>query len=211
LFLGNFFNGVVMNLETVFHITAFILVFTCLAISITFRRRAAQSGEKISQREEGALILTLRSLFGLALWGSVLLYLLNPAWLAWSHLELPAGVRWGGAALMAACLPFIYWLFRSLGLNVTHTVAIRKAHTLVTHGPYHWVRHPLYSTGLLFFLGLSVLAANWFIALAIMAAFAALTLRTPHEEARLIEKFGDEYRSYMQRTGRYFPRLWWSK
>jgi len=108
---------------------------------------------------------------------------------------------------MAACIPLIYWLFRSLGLNVTPTVAIRKTHTLVTHGPYRWVRHPLYSTGLLFFLGLSLLAANWFIALAILAGFTALTLRTPHEEARLIGKFGDEYRSYMRATGRYFPRL----
>lgn len=196
-----------MSLETVFQIAAIVLVLTAVAISITFRRRAAQSGEKISQREEGILILTLRSLLGLSLWGSALIYLLNPVWLEWSHLDLPVEVRWGGALLMAACIPLIYWLFRSLGLNVTPTVAIRKTHTLVTHGPYRWVRHPLYSTGLLFFLGLSLLAANWFIALAILAAFAALTLRTPHEEARLIEKFGDEYQSYMQSTGRYFPRL----
>lgn len=31
--------------------------------------------------------------------------------------------------------------------------------------------------------------------------------RTPHEEAQLIERFGNEYRSYMLRTGRYFPRF----
>jgi len=34
-----------------------------------------------------------------------------------------------------------------------------------------------------------------------------LAIRTPIEEARLIEKFGDEYRAYMRRTGRFIPRL----
>jgi len=34
-----------------------------------------------------------------------------------------------------------------------------------------------------------------------------LLLRTSKEEARLIETFGDEYREYMQRTGRFLPRM----
>ena len=108
---------------------------------------------------------------------------------------------------MLACLPLIYWLFSSLGKNVTPTVAIRKEHSLVTYGPYRWVRHPLYSVGLVLFLGLSLLAANWFIALAVLCGSPILALRTRIEEARLIEKFGDDYRQYMKTTGRYFPRL----
>ncbi len=32
-------------------------------------------------------------------------------------------------------------------------------------------------------------------------------MRTPLEEQKLIEAFGDEYRAYMQRTGRYLPKL----
>ena len=38
-------------------------------------------------------------------------------------------------------------------------------------------------------------------------AFIAMAIRTPKEEANLIEKFGDEYRDYMKRTGRFFPKL----
>jgi protein-S-isoprenylcysteine O-methyltransferase Ste14 len=38
-------------------------------------------------------------------------------------------------------------------------------------------------------------------------AFIAMASRTPKEEANLIEKFGDEYRDYMKRTGRFLPRL----
>jgi protein-S-isoprenylcysteine O-methyltransferase Ste14 len=38
-------------------------------------------------------------------------------------------------------------------------------------------------------------------------AFTAMAARTPKEEANLIEKFGDEYREYMKRTGRFLPKL----
>jgi protein-S-isoprenylcysteine O-methyltransferase Ste14 len=40
-----------------------------------------------------------------------------------------------------------------------------------------------------------------------MIGFALLVIRTPIEEAKLIEKFGDEYRAYVRRTGRFLPRL----
>jgi protein-S-isoprenylcysteine O-methyltransferase Ste14 len=50
-------------------------------------------------------------------------------------------------------------------------------------------------------------ADNWLIAALGVLAFIAMAKRTPQEEANLIEKFGDEYREYMKRTGRFFPRL----
>jgi protein-S-isoprenylcysteine O-methyltransferase Ste14 len=34
-----------------------------------------------------------------------------------------------------------------------------------------------------------------------------MAIRTPKEEANLIEKFGDEYRDYMKRTGRFLPKV----
>jgi protein-S-isoprenylcysteine O-methyltransferase Ste14 len=127
--------------------------------------------------------------------------------MSWAQMELPFWLRWAGGFLMLGCVPLIYWVFSSLGKNVTQTVAIRKEHSLVTSGPYRWVRHPLYSVGLLLFLSFSLLAANWFIALAIAAALKILSLRTTIEEARLVDKFGDDYRQYMQSTGRYLPRF----
>ena len=95
----------------------------------------------------------------------------------------------------------------SLGKNITDTVVTRKEATLVTHGPYHWVRHPLYSVAALFFPALPLLLANWFILLVGILALILLAIRTPIEEAKLIEKFGDEYREYMKCTGRFVPRF----
>ncbi len=51
------------------------------------------------------------------------------------------------------------------------------------------------------------LAANWFMGLASLSALLMLLVRLPKEEAKLIERFGDEYREYMRRTGSFFPRL----
>jgi len=196
-----------MNNETIYQLVAIALLGAAMSISIYFRSQANRSGEKISSLEEGKLILTLRRVFGLALWLSALAYLINPRWIAWASLLLPAWMRWSGAALMAVCVLLIYWVFSSLGKNVTPTVAIRREHSLVTSGPYRWVRHPLYTVGFLAFTGLSLLAANWFIFAMLLLSFAVLVRRTPIEERRLIEKFGEEYRTYMQRTGRFLPRF----
>ena len=101
----------------------------------------------------------------------------------------------------------IYWLFSSIGSGITPTSATRKNHQLVTSGPYRWVRHPLYTFGSSMFIALGLMADSWFIAALGILAFLAMAIRTPKEEANLIETFGDEYKEYMKRTGRYFPKL----
>lgn len=196
-----------MNQETLFHIIALITTVSGFSISVFYRRRAGQTGEEISTKEEGAFILNMRRILGLLLWFSLLLYLINPAWMAWARMPAPSWLRWIGAGLMVAAVPLIYWVFSSLGMNVTPTVAIRKEHSLVTHGPYRWVRHPLYSVGLILFIGFSLMAPSWFTLLLLVLGYFVFIQRTEIEEAKLIERFGDEYRSYMQRTGRFFPRL----
>lgn len=197
-----------MKGESVFRGIAATLLAAALSVSAYYRHRAEQaSEEKISWREEGLpTIIALRS-SGLALLLSVMAYLLNPRWMEWSSLSLPAWLRWSGAGLGAATVPLTYWVFRSLGKNITPTVETRENHELVTSGPYRWVRHPLYSVGTSFFVSLSLVAANWFIGLGSLSALAMLLVRLPKEEAKLIERFGDEYRVYMERTGRFLPRL----
>ena len=99
------------------------------------------------------------------------------------------------------------WTFHSLGRNLTDTVVTRREHTLVTHGPYRWVRHPFYVVVALWGLSFSLLTANWLLALLGVAALTMLVIRTRIEEAKLAERFGDEYRAYARRTGRFFPLL----
>lgn len=190
---------------------AFRILFTlaflsCLFIAGSYRRKA-QAGEKFDTSQEGWLYLPLR-LGGLALWGYCFLYMIYPQALTWSFFTLPDGVRWaGGAVALFVCMPLLVWAQNSLGNNVSTTVITRQEHQLITHGPYRWIRNPLYSIATLYFVSLALVAASWFLLAAIALALVLLTLRLPKEEAGLIARFGDEYREYMKRTGRYLPRL----
>lgn len=194
--------------ENIFRILAALILFTGIGISSYFRRKAdRESGEKISRNVDGSVMMTLIRIGGLVLWLSPLVYLINPGWMAWSKLSLPESVRWLGVGIGILCVMGIYWLFSSIGSGITPTSATRKQHTLVTSGPYRWVRHPLYTIGASLFIAFGMMADNWFIAGLGILTFILMAIRTPKEEANLIEKFGDEYREYIKRTGRFFPRL----
>ncbi len=93
-----------------------------------------------------------------------------------------------------------------MGKNLTDTVHVRADATLVTSGPYRWVRHPYYVSTALLIASVTLLTANWFIGLSGLVCLALLVLRTPKEEQKLIERFGDDYRRYMETTGRFLPR-----
>lgn len=179
-----------------------------LFISGYFRRKARRSGEAIPRAREGKLVLFSRLLFAAPLYLSILAYMLNPAWMAWSAISLPAWLRWLGAGVGLAMWPLVYWVFSSIGANISETFLTKTKHVLVTRGPYRWVRHPLYSAATLSLVALSLLAANWFMFAMACAAFIGIAgLVIPREEAELVQKFGDEYRAYMERTGRFAPRL----
>jgi protein-S-isoprenylcysteine O-methyltransferase Ste14 len=190
-----------------FRIIALIIFVVGLLISGYHRRKAETSGERVSWKEENPVVMVLLRISGLALWLSVILYMISPRWMRWAQLEIPQTLRWVGVGLGTVSLPLLYWLFSSIGTNITQTVATKKEHELITHGPYRWVRHPLHSVGTLLFIAFALMAANWFIGLASLVVFVMLMIRLPKEEEKLIERFGDEYRAYMKRTGRFLPRL----
>ena len=194
--------------DTIFRILAVAIFLVGVTISVYYRRKAdREGGEKISLKEEGALITVSLRLLGLLLWAAVFAYMINPAWIGWARVDLPEWARWLGVAMGAAGDALAYWVFTSLGNNVSPTVVTRKNHTLVTKGPYRWVRHPLYLMGLIGYLGFALLAENSFIAVITVAAFIVLNIRLPKEEARLIERFGEDYRAYMRRTGKFLPKV----
>lgn len=194
--------------ENVFRVLTGLLFVAALAVSSYFRRRADRmSGERVSRRVDGAAMLTTIRIAGLLLWLTPVAYVVHPAWIAWSRAGLPVWVRWVGVGAGVTCVGLITWLFRSIGTGITPTGGTRVQHVLVTSGPYRWVRHPLYTIGSSFFVSLGMMADSWFIAMLGALAFVLMAVRTPAEEANLIQKFGDEYRAYMRRTGRYLPKL----
>jgi protein-S-isoprenylcysteine O-methyltransferase Ste14 len=110
------------------------------------------------------------------------------------------------AAVAIGMIPAFYALFQAIGNNISPTEATRANHQLITSGPYRWIRHPLYTFGTIFVLALAVLTTLWWLALVFLPALLMLLWRVRYEEANLIARFGDEYRVYMQRTGRFLPK-----
>ena len=194
--------------ENIFRILAALVLFTGMGISTYFRLKAdKETGEKISRKVDGSAMMNIIKFGGLILWLSPLVYLINPNWMNWSKIGLPESIRWLGVGIGVLCTFGIYWLFSSIGSGITPTSATRKEHKLITRGIYRWIRHPLYTIGSSFIISFGMMADNWFIAAFGILAFILMASRTPKEEANLVEKFGDEYREYMKRTGRYLPRL----
>jgi protein-S-isoprenylcysteine O-methyltransferase Ste14 len=56
-------------------------------------------------------------------------------------------------------------------------------------------------------ISLGFALGTWLIPAAGTAVFTLFVLRTRIEENFLVERFGDQYRDYMQRVGRFFPKL----
>jgi protein-S-isoprenylcysteine O-methyltransferase Ste14 len=196
-----------MESETPFRVAVLVILLVTIVVALYHRWVAASEGDKITYDDEGYLFATVLRLTGAAVWLAVALYLIYPSAIAWASVPLPGWVRWL-AALVGGLAPLLLvWTLGSLGKNLTDTVMVRERATLVTDGPYRWVRHPFYVSAAVALLAVAVLAANWFIAAAGVVTLGMLAVRTPREEAMLIERFGDDYRRYMAATGQFLPWL----
>jgi protein-S-isoprenylcysteine O-methyltransferase Ste14 len=194
-----------MSSATPFRIALVAVIALTMAVTVYHRIQAASSGERISHKEEGYLFAAVLRLAGLGLWISTFGYLLFPANFSWASMPLPLWLRWSGVVSGLLCSPLMYWTLSSLGKNLTDTVVTRAEATLVTHGPYHGVRHPFYLTAALLMASVTLLTANWLIGVSSTPVLVLLALRTPKEEQMLIERFGQQYRDYMEKTGRFVP------
>ena len=196
-----------MNDDQVFRFILIAGFLVIIPVGLYHRVKSQATGEKLDRRQEGIFILVSLRLLGLVGWTGLLIYMVDPAWMAWSCVLLPTWVRWVGVGLMMLAFTLAIWTFRHLGKNITDTVVTRAEHFLVTTGPYQWVRHPFYVAAGSGFLAVSLMTANWFVAITGGLAFALLVVRTRKEEEKLVQRFGDTYREYMQKTGRFLPRI----
>jgi protein-S-isoprenylcysteine O-methyltransferase Ste14 len=96
----------------------------------------------------------------------------------------------------------------------THRIPIALWHQdddaprqIVTWGAYARIRHPFYSSFLIALCGALIACPQALTAVALPLAFVILDRTARREEQRLAaSEFGDAYRDYMTRTGRFLPR-----
>ena len=132
-------------------------------------------------------------------------YILLPDWIFWAHLDLHVVIRWSGVVLAALGIGLLVWIHHTLGRQYAAKLEIQKEHALIEAGPYKKVRHPMYTVFILFSLAVALIAANLLIL--IFAILIAIPFHwiSRKEERMLIDQFGEEYQSYMKRSGRFLP------
>jgi protein-S-isoprenylcysteine O-methyltransferase Ste14 len=113
-----------------------------------------------------------------------------------------------GAMLMTLAIWLFWRSHADLGRNWSPSLQLREGHELVTEGVYRYVRHPMYASEWLWSIAQALLLQNWVAGWAGLALFTPLyVMRVPREEQMMLDRFGAEYRSYMNRTGRIVPQL----
>ena len=110
--------------------------------------------------------------------------------------------------LVALCgCGFAFWARHTLGRNWSGRVTIKEDHELVTGGPYRWVRHPIYTGGILIVTGsaLALGKAGGLVSVAIMIAIFLHKIRL--EERVLGGYFGSKYADYRRSTKALIPLI----
>jgi protein-S-isoprenylcysteine O-methyltransferase Ste14 len=154
-------------------------------------------------------------------WDKVFFALMGAAFLAWVLLQgldarrfgwspaMPVGVQVLGAVMTVASFVGIAWVYRtnSFAAPVIKLQAERKQ-TVISTGPYAFVRHPMYGFGFFTFIGMPLMTGSWWGLAALPLMGAGLHLRTLGEERMLrTELVG--YEDYARRVRwRYAPGIW---
>jgi len=161
---------------------------------------------RLTPRQRDAQV---KSVYGAIAYPLQFLGLGGAHWLAiydYSHCQSPQWVWSGlGLMLMLAAIAVNRLAVKELG-RFWDRLVIQDGHHLVTSGIYRLVRHPIYTSYILLFLGHMILFQSFWATL-LLGAVCALWfgIRIRIEEAMLLQQFGEEYERYMRRTKRLVP------
>ena len=125
----------------------------------------------------------------------------------WSHMPLVLQIV--GAILLVSSFPLMALTFRENSfLSPAVRIQQERGQTVVSTGPYHYVRHPLYAGAIPFFLGTPLLLGSWYGLLFALVMIAGMGLRAVMEERMLREELPG-YDSYMTEVKyRLIPYVW---
>jgi protein-S-isoprenylcysteine O-methyltransferase Ste14 len=165
---------------------------------------SARGLKRVVRREKPGqrLLYTLPLVIGASLLAAARHFLFLPRPLPMSYT-----LYWSGTALLVAGLVFAIWARITLGANWSGTVTVKENHELIQTGPYHLVRHPIYTGLLLALLGSALAQDLWTSLAAVALFFFSFWIKLLREEQFMRETFGEKYAAYCARTKRLVPFL----
>ena len=128
-------------------------------------------------------------------------------WGTWRS-SIDAALRAGGLVLWMLGVAVLLWASWVMGRHLAID-GLAEDHELVTHGPYRYLRHPVYVSFAAIAIG-TALVFRSYVLLGLSVMLMVTGRWWANAEERLLastEGFGDVYRTYAARTGRFFPRL----
>jgi protein-S-isoprenylcysteine O-methyltransferase Ste14 len=157
---------------------------------------------KPDQVAEDKVIISLVAIFYVA-W--LVLMSLDAVRYHWSH--MPVWLQIVGGLILTASFYLIYLVFRE-NPYLSPAVHIQKGQTLVSTGPYRYVRHPLYSAYIPFILGTALLLGSWYGILFGLILISMIAIRAVLEERMLLKELKG-YDIYMAQVKyRFIPYVW---
>lgn len=200
-----------MTTDIIFRISFWVLLGGVLVMRVYFMLQVHRARERLMPdraaiKREGQGLFLFRFIGFFALLFILFSYALYLPWIAKLAVQFPAWLRGLGFGVGIASLTFWAWVQAALGKHWSAQFQLREGHQLVTSGPYARIRHPLYTAMLGISIAFALTSGNWILVAFVILAVLGIFLRVPREEQMLLDEFGEQYRAYMQRTGRFFPR-----
>jgi len=197
-----------METQTIFRIILPILIVAFIAHRGYYVKTKSRPEDATLKKREEGIASKIAGLLGMAGFLSMLTYVINPKWLAWADLSLPVWLRWTGVGIALLGFALLQWAQVTLANSWSDTPRMMKEQTLITSGPYQFIRHPIYTAFLLILGATLFISSNWLIGLCwVGMTMLEVVSRIGFEEALMLEYFGEQYREYIKKTGRLLPRL----
>ena len=157
---------------------------------------------------------------GQPLWDKVFVVAVMVLFVAWLILMPLDAVRFGWSEVpgwlqilgaLGVVLSF-YTMFLTFRENAYLALVVKvqeeRGQSVVSTGPYRYVRHPMYASTLLFFPGSALLLGSWWGLMFCTVLLGLLVWRIPLEE-RMLENGLTGYDEYARRVRyRLIPRVW---
>jgi len=197
-----------METESIFRGILPILIFAFVAHRGYYVKTQSKPEDATLKKREEGIVSKIASVLGLLGFISMLAYVINPTWLKWASMSFPIWLRWAGVVIALLGFALLQWSQVTLSNSWSDTPRMMKEQILITSGPYHSIRHPIYTAFILILSSTLFISSNWLIGV----CWAGMTIletasRIRFEESLMVEYFGDQYREYMKQTGRLFPKV----
>ena len=173
----------------------------CIFLAVTRSPAGNEQQNEMAGRSDRTLLMLVP--------GALLILLAAPLEYALLPAALPRTpvMQWSGLGIILIGFALRIWVRRSLKGAYQGNLQVLPQQSLVTSGPYCWIRHPGYLGFILMAVGLAIGFSSLVGLLGAILLMAGFLFRCQVEERMLIQSFGEQYITYVKSTGQMLPRI----